>query len=302
MEMIRNLKDVAEYLIGEGVRKRVAVVCASDESTQQSVAQAIQEGWVEVVFVGCVADIKQNKTIMSLADHISFIEAETDVEAAERAVGLVRNGEIDVLMKGLISTDLLIKAILNKEKGILPAGNVLTHVAVASIPSYHKLLFFSDSAVIPYPTQEQRFMQIKYITSLCRKFGVDEPKVALIHCSEKVNEKHFPFTAGYAALIEESKCGTFGPCVIDGPLDLKVSCDLHSMQAKRIDSPLQGDADAVIFPDIEAGNLFYKTVTLFAKGEIAGILQGTITPVVLPSRGDNFISKYNSLALACLGS
>lgn len=261
---------------------------------------AIQQGWMEAVMIGCTDQVKQSEPLMACSQHLSFIEAANDQEAAEKAVAMVKEGTVDLIMKGLISTDVVIRAILDKEKGILPAGNVLTHVTAASIPDYHKLLFFTDAAVIPYPTQEQRFMQIKYITQLCRQFGISQPKVALIHCSEKVNAKHFPFTAGYASLIEQAKAGDFGSCIVDGPLDLKVSCNLHSMQVKRINSPIQGSADALVFPDIEAGNLFYKTITLFAHGETACMLQGTQCPVVLPSRGDDVMSKFNSLALACL--
>lgn len=302
METILNLQDMVNYLAERGVRKRIAVVCATDTSTRQSVAKAIRQGWAEAIFVGDIDGIKQCEELMELAEHISFVEATDTLEAAERAVQIVRSGEADVLMKGLISTDIVVRAILNKEKGILPPGHVLTHVAVAAIPNHPKLLFFTDSAVIPYPTQEQRFMQVKYITSLCRQFGISEPKVALIHCSEKVNAKHFPFTAGYAQLIEHSQQGSFGPCIVDGPIDLKVACNIDNMRTKQINSPLQGEADALVFPDIESGNLFYKSLTLFAHGQIAGILQGTQVPVVLPSRGDDAASKLNSLALACLNA
>ncbi len=299
MKSRQNLNDISVSLIDDKVCKRVAVVCASDECTQRAVAKAICQGWIKAVFVGSTKEIQQNEELKSLSQSITLVEANNDVDAAEKAVALVKEGDVDVLMKGLLNTDTLLHAVLNKEKGILPKGNILTHIAVTSIPTYYKLLFFTDAAVIPYPTQEQRFMQIKYVTAMCRKMGILEPKVALIHCSEKVNEKHFPFTAGYKELIADAKKGAFGRCMVDGPLDLKTACNLHSMQNKHINSPLQGDADAVILPDIESGNVFYKSITTFAQAEVAGILQGTSAPVVLTSRGDNFTSKFNSLALAC---
>lgn len=291
---------MAGRLAQKGVRKRVAVICAADESTQQSVAMAIQQGWMEAVMIGRTRQVKQCQPLMACPRDLSFTDAANDQEAAEKAVAMVREGEADLIMKGLVGTDVVLRAILDKERGILPPGNVLTHITAASIPDYHKLLFFTDAAVIPHPTQEQRYMQVKYITQLCRQFGISQPKVALIHCSEKVNAKHFPFTAGYARLIEQAKAGDFGPCIVDGPLDLKVACNLHSMQVKHIDSPIQGTADALVLPDIEAGNLLYKAITLFAHGETACMLQGTQCPVVLPSRGDDVMSKFNSLALACL--
>jgi len=161
-------------------------------------------------------------------------------------------------------------------------------------------LFFTDAAVIPCPTREQRIEQVRYVAGLCRAFGVEEPKIALIHCSEKVNEKHFPFTVEYRELVQMAKDGEFGKCIVDGPLDVKTSCNLHSMETKGINSPIHGEADAVIFPDIQAGNVFYKTLTLWAKAETAGILQGPSAPVVTPSRSDSGECKYYSLAVACM--
>jgi phosphate butyryltransferase len=203
-------------------------------------------------------------------------------------------------MKGLINTDNLLHVVLNKETGILPRGKVLTHITAARLPEYEKLLFFTDSAVIPHPTQEQRIQQVRYITSLCHSFGIDEPKVSLIHCTEKVNEKYFPFTLGYKEIIKMSEAGEFGPCIIDGPLDLKTSVSPESLRIKGIDSPIGGEADALVFPDIEAANVFYKSITLFLGVETAGTLQGTLAPVVLPSRSDSKLCKFYSLALAAI--
>ena len=189
---------------------------------------------------------------------------------------------------------------LNKEWGILPKGRVLTHVTVAEVPNYPRLLFFTDPAVIPYPTQEQRVEQLKYTTHICRSFGIEEPKVALINCSEKVSEKAFPFTVGYKDIIADAEKGVYGPCVVDGPLDLKTSLDRHALEKKGLHSPLNGEADVLIFPDIQAGNVFYKTITLFAGASTAGMLQGAKAPVVLASRGDSIQSKFYSLAAAAI--
>ena len=203
-------------------------------------------------------------------------------------------------MKGLINTDKLLRAVLNKETGILPKGKILTHIAVAEIPNYPKPLFFTDAAVIPYPTQEQRIEQVRVAAYACHALGIEEPKISLVHCSEKVSEKTFPFTAGYQEIIDLAKEGRFGKCIVDGPLDVKCSCSVQNMWAKGIDSPINGEADALIFPDIEAGNSFYKTLTLFGRAETAGVLQGPMAPVVLPSRGDSVFSKYYSIALAAV--
>ena len=157
-----------------------------------------------------------------------------------------------------------------------------------------------DPAVIPYPTKEQREQQLIYLLGLCRKMGVEEPRIALISCSEKVNPKHFPCTVDYQELVEKTKTGVFGPCIVDGPLDLKTSLSPAALHKKGLNSPLEGRSDGLIFSDIQAGNVFYKTITLFCQAQTAAILQGPQVPVVLTSRADSPDNKFYSLALACV--
>ena len=279
MKTIKMFLELKELVRENAKTLRIAAVKPDDDATQVALQQIEGEGLAEVVTIS--NDIPE--------------------EAAREAVALVRNGEADVLMKGLIGTDQLLRAVLNKETGVLPQGHVLTHIAAAEIPAYQKLLFFTDAAVIPYPTHEQRIEQVRYIVDLCHKMGIEEPRIALNHCTEKPNEKYFPFTLGYRDIIEMGKQGEFGPCIIDGPLDLKTSISPESLRIKGIDSPIGGQADAVVFPDIEAGNVFYKAVTFF-HGETAGMLVGPTVPVVLPSRADSKACKFNSLALASMMS
>ena len=300
METIKSFEDMVIHLAQRNDRKRVAVVWAADRNSQVSVARALEIGFIEAIFVGCQAEVEANESIMRYASHVSFIPADDRDEAARISVKLVRDGGADILMKGLINTDNLLHVVLNKETGILPRGHVLTHITAARLPEYEKLLFFSDSAVIPYPTQDQRIQQIRYMLYVCRALGIEEPKISLIHCTEKVNEKYFPFTVGYRKIVDMAERGEFGRCIIDGPLDLKTSVSPESMRIKGINSPIGGEADALIFPDIEAANVFYKSITLFLGVETAGVLQGTMAPVVLPSRSDSKLCKFYSLALAAI--
>ncbi len=300
METIKNFEELIDFLRLRGDRKRVAVVWAADEQSQKSISQALEVGFVEAIFVGCQKEIEQNRVLMRHRKHIRFVDATDSDNAAHIAVAMVRNHEADILMKGMLNTDNLLREVLNRDTGILPPGRVLTHITASSFFSYPKLLFFTDSAVIPYPTQEQRGEQIKYISYVARAFGIECPKVALIHCTEKVNPKHFPFTAGYSDLIQRAARGEFGSCVVDGPMDVKTACSAENMRRKGLSSPINGEADCLVFPDIEAGNMFYKALTLFAHAETAAVLQGTLCPVVLPSRSDSKQSKFYSLALAAL--
>ena len=167
------------------------------------------------------------------------------------------------------------------------------------IPTYDKLLFFSDAAVIPRPTLQQRIEMIWYAIHTCRHFGIEQPRISLIHCTEKVSAK-FPHSLDYVNIVELAEAGEFGNVIIDGPLDVRTSCEQASGNIKGIVSPINGQADVLIFPNIESGNTFYKSVSLFANADMAGLLQGPVCPVVLPSRSDSGLSKYYSMAMACL--
>ena len=274
---ITDFSQLVKELNESGIKNNVAVVWAEDSHTIDAVEMAYKAGVINPILV-------------------------CSEQTAERfkAVELVRQGKADALMKGFVNTDVLLRAILNKEKGILPKGSVLTHITAAKIPTYPKLLFFTDPAVLPFPTHEQRIEQIKYVANFCHAFNIEQPKISLIHCSEKPDGKHFPYTEGYLELKKMANEGAFGNCIVDGPLDLKTSCSAEALADKKINSPIEGEADAVIFPDIEAGNVFYKTITLFAGAETAAVLQGTLVPVVLASRGDTVESKFYSLALATI--
>lgn len=273
--MYKTFDELQERLLQCGKHFRIAAVCVYDEATKSALTHCEQLG---------------------LADTI-YVDGDTPEEAAAQGVAMVRSGEADILMKGLIGTDRLLRAVLDKEHGLLPKGRILTHLALAEIPAYRKMLFFTDAAVIPYPTHEQRIEQVRYAVDVCHAMGIAQPRVALIHCSEKPG-KAFPFVDGYKDIRQMGCDGLFGDCLIDGPLDVKTACSLHALQAKGIDSPLMGDSDVLILPDIEAGNAFYKSMTLFAGARTAGMLCGTSRPVVVPSRGDSAEAKFHSVLLA----
>ena len=300
MEPIRTLSDMVSCLRSRGIRRRVAVVCPNDPHTEYVIIRSLREEIAEFCLVTDAAHTEMSHHIYAASpDFVRVYEAASPDEAAAVAVELVRTGEADVLMKGLINTDNLLRAVLNKQHGLLPPGAVLSHITVAQVPLYHKLVFFSDAAVIPRPTLEQYRSMIQHDIEICRRLGCEEPRVALIHCSEKVNEK-FPHTLSYVKLKEEAAEGLFGQAFVDGPMDAKTACDAHSGEIKGLSSPVVGNADLLIFPNIESGNTYYKTLSLFGDANMAGMLTGTAAPVVVPSRSDSGNSKYYSLVLACL--
>lgn len=301
MEPIRDFDQLTDHLKGRNKRKRIAVVCAEDANTGQAITRALEEGIADFLMVGDTSRLKRYAFMQTHASHVETLHVTDPDEAAREAVRAIREGRADILMKGIINTDNLLRAILDKEQGLLPRGKVLTHISVVKIPTYDKLLFFSDAAVIPRPTLQQRIEMIWYAIHTCRHFGIDRPRISLIHCTEKVSAK-FPHSLDYVNIVELAEAGEFGNVIIDGPLDVKTSCEKHSGDIKGIASPINGEADVLIFPNIESGNAFYKAVSLFCQADMAGLLQGPICPVVLPSRSDSALSKYYSIAMACLTS
>jgi phosphate butyryltransferase len=299
MEQITTFEQMIAHLKSHSPRKRVAVVCGYDTHTFSAITQAMDDGLAEFILVGDISKYQKTFDLNHHSKYLTVVEAMDCEEAARKAVLLVREGDADILMKGVINTDVLLHAILNKEAGLLPHGRVLTHLAVMQIPSYDKLLFFSDAAVIPNPTLDQRLVMIDDAIRVCHQFGIAQPRIALVHCTEKVNLK-FPVSLDYERIVECYNGKKVQDAIVDGPLDVRVACDRSSMEIKGISSPIDGQADVLIFPDIESGNAFYKAVTLFAHAEIAGLLMGPQNPVVLTSRSDSAQTKFYSLCMACI--
>ncbi len=299
MESIRSYKQLVDVLKTANERKRVVLVCPSDEHSQYVVERCLKEELADFILVVETKFLERAENMCRIAPgHVEIIEVESPEEASAKGVSLIHEGKGDVLMKGLVSTDVILRAVLNKEYGLLPKGRVMSHLTVAETPFYHKLLFFSDVAVIPHPTLDQFDAMVRYDVEICRKLGIMKPRVALIHFTEKVNPK-FQHTLDYEELKKRAAEGAYGDVILDGPMDVKSACDLDSCKDKGIDTPIAGQADVVIFPNIESGNTFYKTMSLFGKSVNAGILCGTTVPVIITSRADTGLSKYYSLALAC---
>jgi len=235
----------------------------------------------------------------NLSPFIHIIDIPDVQVATLEAVRMVKSGEADILMKGLVNTDVLLRAILDKEKGLLPPGNILTYNAALQIPTYHKLVFFADPVVIPSPNITQRIAMIKYAIASAYKFGISKPKVALIHATEVANPK-IHYMQDYLDIMQMWRNGEFGDVIMDGPLDIFLALDKERGSIKNVPTPVLGDADILIFPNFECANCFYKGLSLFAGAQMGGLLQGTEKPVVLTSRSESIDSKFYSIAIACL--
>jgi len=278
----------------------MAVANAVDSHTLEAVLQAVDLGIVEAFLIGDVASIESPLLFEhNLSPFIHIIDRPEVLDATLEAVRMVKSGEADILMKGLVNTDVLLRAILDKETGLLPPGNVLTYNAAMEIPKYHKLLFFSDPVVIPSPSLVQRTAMIKYAITTAHKFGIVKPKIALIHATEVANPK-IHYMQDYLDIKEMWRNGDFGDVILDGPLDIFLALDKEAGAIKNIPTPVLGDADIIIFPNFECANTFYKGLSLFAGAEMGGLLQGLNNPVVLTSRSESVKSKFYSIAMACV--
>lgn len=281
-------------------RHRIAVAWAQDQNTVSALGRAVSEGFAEGIMIGRREAITETCKKQSVDPEIfTIIESPDEGKASKEAVKLARSGDADVIMKGLVGTDKFLKAVMDKENGLMLPGAVLSYVCAIQIPAYHKLLFVTDTAVIPFPDLDQKIAMAEYAIGMANRFGVEKPKVALIGASEKMS-RHFENSVHYAVMCKMAERGQIKNCIMDGPLDLFLACDKNSIEIKGVDTPVGGDADVLLFPSLESCNPFYKGLMLFAGGELAGLIRGTVKPVVVMSRSESEKSKYYCIALSCL--
>ena len=298
---MKNFSEIFTHLQSSDSKKRMVVAWGVDDHTISAAAEAVERGLVDVTLVGDQALIEQVCKRENI-DPAIFAIAHNPVElsAVAQAVRMVRDGQGDFLMKGLCSTDKFLRAILNKETGLLPPKGTLTHCAVFEIPSYHKLLFIGDVAVIPAPDLKQKQIIMEYLVKTAKSVGVKTPKVAIIAATEQVLPSQ-PATMEAAQLSKMADRGQIKGCVADGPLALDVALDKDSAQIKGLASEVAGDADCLLFPNIESGNVFYKANSKLVPGvRQAGMLVGAKVPCVLSSRADSTDTKLNSIAVAAM--
>lgn len=297
--MITSFDDLFASLKDKKVCKKLVAAWAVDEHTIMAASKAVDMGIIKATLVGdksLIGNVCSKNGIDS--GKFEIIDNADELASVAKAVKLVHDGEGDVLMKGLCSTDKFLRAILNKETGLLPQKGLLSHVGVIDTPKYHKLLFITDMAVIPLPDLKQKQVISNFVVKVAHSFGIEKPKVAFIAASEQVLAS-MPACLEAAALAKMVDRGQISGCVGDGPLALDVAIDQESADIKHLKSPVSGDADCLVFPNIEAANVFWKTNSKLAEGvRQAGMLVGTTAPCILASRADTIDVKLNSIAEA----
>ncbi len=298
--MITKLEQLIGAVQQRQKRTRLVVAYAQDKHSMEAAVAAQRLGIIDPILVGNRIQINQIAEEIG-ADLSSFIiqEEKDDVSSVARAVQMIHNGEADVLMKGLVSTDKYMKGILNKENGLVPPKATLSHIAVLEIPAYDKLLLVTDVAILVQPSLNQKITQVTYLRNVAHSFGIEMPKIAILSATEQVLH-NIPSCYDAAIIATMGRRNQIPGCIIDGPLALDVAINKESVRIKHLDSPVGGEADGLVFPTLESANIFFKGATNFMGAKIAGMVYGAKVPCVLTSRGDTPESKLYSIALAAL--
>ena len=294
--MIRSLETLRTSL-GEHCRSKLAVAVAQDAEVLLAVDAAYRLGIASAILVGDEAEIRAiaDKLNISL-DHYQIVHESDKVEACRKAVKLVRDQEADVVMKGIVDTSIILKAVLDKEIG-LRMSPVLSHVAVFEVPGYDRLFYLTDAAMNIAPDLEAKKHILRNAVQVAHALGNENPIAACLCAVEKVNPK-MQATLDAAALVEANQNGEIEGCTVIGPLALDNAISVEAAHHKGITDPNAGHADILLVPAIEVGNVFYKSMVFMARAKNAGVIVGAKAPVVLTSRADSDETKLNSIALA----
>ena len=276
--------------------REAVVAAAHDEHTLQAVFAARRDGLIRPILVGRRNEIRS--IARSLGEELSpeqIVDAQDDLECAARSVALIREGKGDILIKGMLQTGTLLKAVVHRETGIR-ASQVMSHVAILDVPRYHKLLFITDGGMVVAPNLEQKGHILKNAVDFCRFLGYERPKAAALCAVETVNPA-MPETGDALSLKEAGERGEFGPCIVEGPISLDLATDREAALVKGYHSPVAGDADILLVPAIAVGNVLGKALYGLAGGQMAGVVLGAAVPITINSRGATPEEKYYSILL-----
>jgi phosphate butyryltransferase len=297
---ITKLEQMFDALKGMK-KKRLVAAYANDEHTIGAISKAVDMGLIEATLTGDEKAIAEvcNKLRVSMKN-FEIVHEPDEMQATMKAVELIREGKGNILMKGMVTSDKYMRAILHKEKGLMDrSDSVLSHVTVMETPKYHKLLIAADVAIIPQPDIKQKIAIANYLIFTAHALGIENPKVALIAATEQVS-LGMQACIDAAILSKMADRGQIKGAIVDGPLAMDVAVDKESCEIKKLQSEVGGDADCLLFPNIESGNVFFKANTKLAGAELGAVVFGAKVPAVLTSRGDTEKTKLYSIALAAM--
>lgn len=294
--MIQKLETI-ETLIAGKPKGKIAIVAAHDSNVLSSIKEVYEKGYIDPILIG------DKEKIFRIADEVgldisrmSIVKELEDAQSARLAVNMVNSREADILMKGYLHTAELLKAVLDKENG-LRTRNVISHVCIFEVETYGKLLFITDAGININPDLKQKAEIIQNAVNVAISLGINKPKVAVLSALEVVNPS-IQSTIDAAALSKMAQRGQIVNCLVDGPLAMDNAINLDAALHKNIESEVAGDADILMVPNIESGNILVKTLAFLYKSKSCSILTGTKVPLVVTSRADDRITKYYSILLS----
>lgn len=301
MQYYRNWDEVIKNVKTLPRAQRVVVAAAQDEHSLEAVRDVVKDGLVTPVLVGDKSAIQAIAAKLGLPLDTAVIHDEPDVEkAAKLSVSLIRDGQGDFLMKGILETSQLLKAVVNKEEG-LGLGKLMSHVAYLEVPRYHKMLITTDGGMVIYPTLEQKKEIIEHAVSMLLALGYDRPIVGVMAGVEKVNPKMLE-TVDAAALKEMNQKGEIANCFVEGPISMDLALVKEKAEIKKYDSPAAGEVDVLVAPNLCTGNCVSKAMVEMGGARMAGLIMGAKVPIVVTSRASSAEEKYLSLVLAAASS
>ncbi len=295
---IDSLRGLVRAALPDGDMPRVAIARSADSFVLAAAMQAWDAGLAEPVLIGDMDATREVAERLGVdIGPLRGLHMPDDESAVCEAVRLYREGEVALIMKGLVSTATLLKAVLNKERGVPPEG-ILSHVSVFEEPGSQRLMLLTDPGVNIRPNFERKVEIVRNALGVARALGIERPRVAVLAATEKVNFPAMPATLDADLLAKMGAQGEFGDARVAGPMQLDIAWSPTAAACKRVQNEVAGCADVLVTPDIESGNILYKSLNTLMGRDMAGVVVGSRVPIVVPSRGDSPQSKFYSIALA----
>lgn len=292
----QSLDQVVEFCEKQKCAKKLAVVCAEDFHTLETVACAREMGMIEPILIGNDQVIREHLGSFPALGGCKIVPARDCEQSVQVAIDLVKSGDAQAIMKGRLETSQLMRSIVHKDSGMCPSG-IMSHLTVLEIPNYHKLIGVTDGALVPYPDLDKKVQIILNSSQYLGRLGLEQIKVGILSAVEKVNPK-MPETVDAAALAELCQRGVFPNCIVEGPISYDLAVREGAAALKGFESQIAEDVDLLVVPNITVGNVLIKALSCSAMAKAAGVTLGAIVPIVITSRSSSVQTKYQSVALA----
>ncbi len=295
--MIKDFEEIRQMVLQRETKTRIGIIGSHETHALEATVAAMKDGIIDPVLYGIKEEtIEKWEALQTGLPVPPIVDCRNDEELAEKVIRDAHDGKLDALLKGKIYTATFLRAVLNKEWG-LRTGRQLSHVLLMKVPAYHKMLFLTDAGMVPYPDLKTKKDLVLNAVDVCHKLGYDNPKVAAIASVERLNPK-MPETVDADALKKMNENGEITGCIIEGPISFDLSISKESAEIKDYSSPVAGDADVILVPEITTGNVLFKALSYFAGMVMGGTIVGAKVPISMISRASSGVDKYNSILVA----